>query len=291
MSGCVFYLGTHKPGWLATSGARLFVSRRTLAQRKRLPRAIAPWALDSGGFTQLQDHGRWTFTPAEYVAEVRRFRDEVGRLEWAAPMDWMCEKIVRAGGVVKARVRGGVIRFAGTGLSVADHQRRTIDNLLELLALAPDLPWAGVFQGDEPSDYLRHVEGYVKRGFDFSAVRVWGVGSVCRRQHSAEAGAIFRALDGLGLGLKLHGFGVKTAGLRRFGQYLASADSMAWSDHAKRRPPLEGHDKPGPGRRTGHKNCANCPEYAARELAKLEAMLADATGDGPLFKREARPPQ
>jgi hypothetical protein len=258
-------LGTHKPGWLATSGARLFVSRRTLAQRKRLPRAIAPWALDSGGFTQLQDHGRWTFTPAEYVAEVRRFRDEVGRLEWAAPMDWMCEKIVRAGGVVKARVRGGVIRFAGTGLSVADHQRRTIDNLLELLALAPDLPWAGVFQGDEPSDYLRHVEGYVKRGFDFSAVRVWG--------------------------LKLHGFGVKTAGLRRFGQYVASADSMAWSDHAKRRPPLEGHDKPGPGRRTGHKNCANCPEYAARELAKLEAMLAGAIGDGPLFKREARPPQ
>jgi hypothetical protein len=31
------------------------------------------------------------------------------------------------------------------------------------------------------------------------------------------------------LRLQLHGFGVKTDGLNRYGQYLASADSMAWS--------------------------------------------------------------
>jgi O-acetyl-ADP-ribose deacetylase (regulator of RNase III) len=32
-----------------------------------------PWALDSGGFTELSLHGRWKATPAAYVAAVRRY--------------------------------------------------------------------------------------------------------------------------------------------------------------------------------------------------------------------------
>jgi hypothetical protein len=63
----------------------LFVSRRTLAPLRRLPRARAGWALDSGGFSELSLHGRWTTSPATYVAEVRRFEQEIGALEWAAP--------------------------------------------------------------------------------------------------------------------------------------------------------------------------------------------------------------
>jgi hypothetical protein len=62
-----------------------------LKNRKAFPRARAPWALDSGGFTELKDHGRWRITAAEYVAEVRRYAEAIGRLEWAAPLDWMCE--------------------------------------------------------------------------------------------------------------------------------------------------------------------------------------------------------
>ena len=31
------------------------------------------------------------FCAAVYVAAVRRYRDEIGSLEWAAPQDWMCE--------------------------------------------------------------------------------------------------------------------------------------------------------------------------------------------------------
>lgn len=111
-----FYLGTHRPRWLASLAVPLFVSRRTLAPLRRLPRARALWALDSGGFTELTIHGRWTVAPAEYACEVQRLGAEIGGLEWAAPQDWMCEPAVRE----------------RTGLSVEEHQRRTTRNLLEL---------------------------------------------------------------------------------------------------------------------------------------------------------------
>src|SRR5690242_4741899 len=96
-----FYLGTHMPSWLTKTDVPLFVSHRRLlgelrpgrGARKTLPRARGPWALDSGGFTELQMFGEWRTTPAEYIAAVRRYRDEIGGLVWAAPMDWMCEPV------------------------------------------------------------------------------------------------------------------------------------------------------------------------------------------------------
>jgi hypothetical protein len=72
--GVRFYLGTHLPNWLGKVTIPLFVSRRTLAPRRTLPRALGPWALDSGGFTELAMYGRWTVPATQYVAEVRRFR-------------------------------------------------------------------------------------------------------------------------------------------------------------------------------------------------------------------------
>lgn len=235
-----FYLGTHKPNWLATSDVPLFVSRRTLADRKRLPRACVPWALDSGGFTELQMHGRWTVTAEQYAAEVRRFRDEIGNLEWAAPQDWMCEPHM----------------LRRTGLTIEEHQRRTVENFLELRRLAPDVPWAPVLQGWTLDDYLRHVAMYEAAGVDLRAEPIVGVGSVCRRQHTKEALHIFRALHALGL--RLHGFGVKTAGIAELAPYLVSADSLAWSFNARKRAPLP--------ECSGHKNCANCWRWARRWL-------------------------
>ena len=128
--GARFFLGTHQPGWLNHVGVPLFVSDTRLRVYKRLPRAVAPWACDSGGFSELQRHGRWTVPPREYVARVRRYRDEIGHLAWAAPQDWMCEPIIINGGVVNGH------RFAGTHLSVAEHQRRTVLNFLHLRDLA-----------------------------------------------------------------------------------------------------------------------------------------------------------
>lgn len=48
-----FWLGTHKTGWLERTDVPLFISRRRLVERVTLPRARGPWALDSGGFTEL----------------------------------------------------------------------------------------------------------------------------------------------------------------------------------------------------------------------------------------------
>jgi hypothetical protein len=252
-----FYLGTHQPGHLARAGIPLFVSRRRLVDYKTLPRAAAPWALDSGGFTELQMHGRWTLTAAEYAREVRRYRDEVGRLEWAAPQDWMCEPAVIAGGKM------GLVRFVGTGLSVLEHQRRTVENLLELRAIAPDLPWAPVLQGWDRRDYDRHLDMYDVAGVDLTCESLVGVGSICRRQHTREAAALLYGLAAQGL--RLHGFGLKLKGIDAAAEALTSADSMAWSYAARRADPLPGC--------TTHKNCANCLRYALLWRDQVECRI------------------
>lgn len=250
----LFSLGTHKPGWLARpefANVPLFVSRRTLSRRRTLPRALGPWALDSGGFTELSLFGRWTIGAHAYAAEVRRFRDEIGNLAWAAPQDWMCEPLI----------------LAKTGLTVAEHKRRTIQNFLELRRIAPDLPWIPVLQGFTLAEYMRCAKGYEAAGVDLRAVPIVGLGTVCRRRNTKEAAAIIEALAGCGF--RLHGFGVKVQGLRASAALLISADSLAWSLHARYRAPLPGHDTRGAGRRTGHRTCANCPEYALAWRNKL----------------------
>lgn len=251
-------LGTHQPGWLATAGVPLFVSDTRLRVYKRLPRAVAPWGCDSGGFTQLQQHGRWTVSPAAYVARLRRYGDEIGRLLWAAPQDWMCEPAVIHGG------RAGPVVFAGTGLSVAEHQRRTVANFAQLRELAPDLPIVPVVQGWETDDYLRCVDLYADMiGVDLTTAPLVGLGSVCRRQGTRAAGRIITALHRAGV-TRLHGFGFKTLGLAAWGHLLVSADSMAWSVDARHR------GRPLPGCTT-HRNCANCQRYALAWRARVLA--------------------
>jgi hypothetical protein len=197
-----FYLGTHLPHWLASSQFPLFISHKRLCRYKRLPVARCRWALDSGAFSELSGHGLWTLTPEEYVAAVRRYRDEIGHLDWAAPQDWMCEPFI----------------LAKTGLSVEEHQRRTVANYLQLMDLAPDLPFVPVLQGWTLEEYLCCAALYEAAGVDLAAQPIVGVGSVCRRQGTDEVGEIIRELSGRGL--RLHGFGLKTEGLKRYGQYL-----------------------------------------------------------------------
>ena len=242
----IFYLGVHEPAWLARTAVPLFVSRRRLVRRKSMPRALGSWALDSGGFTELSMHGGWTVPPSQYAAEVRRFRDEIGGLEWAAPQDWMCELFITR----------------KTGRTVAEHQRLTVENLLELRSLAPDLPFVPVLQGFTMDDYMRCVDAYHAAGVDLAAERVVAVGSVCRRQSTSEILTICRRLAGLGL--RLHGFGVKTLGLPGLRSVLASADSTAWSMRARRSAPMPGH---------AHKSCANCLPFALRWRESLLGLL------------------
>jgi hypothetical protein len=245
----LFYLGTHHPNWLDLN-VSLFLSDRRLRSYRHLPRARTAWALDSGGFTELSRHASWDQgpTPVEYAARVRRYCDEIGHLAWAAPQDWMCEPHL----------------IAATGLSVHEHQRRTVTNYLALRDLAPDLPIIPVVQGWTGDDYRRCVDLYDDAGVDLGAAELVGVGSVCRRQSTHQVGAILAALHQAGVH-RLHGFGFKTIGLTRYGHLLSSADSMAWSAQARRQPPLPGC--------TGHINCANCPRYA---LAWRRRVLAAA---------------
>jgi hypothetical protein len=254
-----FFLGTHQPHWLRI-GVPLFVSDRRLRRYRSLPRATAPWALDSGGFTELSQYGTWDTgpTPATYVARVRRYRDEIGHLVWAAPQDWMCEPSI----------------LAMTGLTVAEHQTRTVDNYLLLRELAPDLPIVPVVQGWTPGDYLRCADLYTACGVDLSASPIVGVGSVCRRQSTVQVGDILTSLHQAGI-TRLHGFGFKTLGLARWGHLLTSADSLSWSAQARREPPLPGC--------TSHRNCANCLRYALRWRTRVLATINTSAPQPALF--------
>ena len=256
-----FLLGTHQPGWLGRVGVALFVSDRRLRRYRRLPAAAAGWAVDSGGFTELSTHGTWAHgpTPAAYAARVRRYHEEIGRLAWAAPQDWMCEPFLTA----------------KTGLSVVEHQARTVANLLDLRAAAPDLPWVPVLQGFTVGEYLACLDRYQRAGIDLTAEPLVGLGSVCRRQATGQAHRIVTELRVAGIG-RLHGFGVKTTGLARYGHLLTSADSLAWSFDARRRPPLPGHQD-------RHRNCANCPTYALTWRARLLARLGNCPNQPTLF--------
>jgi hypothetical protein len=246
-----FYLGSHETSWLGRlTDVPLFISHRRLAPRKRLPAATTDWALDSGGFTELSMYGEWRTTPRQYTAAARRYRDEIGRLQWASPQDWMCEPWITA----------------KTGLAVHKHQELTVDNYRRLRDMAPDLPFVPVLQGWELDDYRRCADLYDAAGVDLTNEHTVGVGSVCRRQGAASIAHILETLAGLGL--RLHGFGVKTDGLRTAAQYLTSADSMAWSYRA-RMDARHGHPNPG----CTHRTCANCLPYALRWRRRVTASL------------------
>ncbi len=232
-----FYLGAHHPHWLAQTEVPLFVSRRRLVERRRLPRASARWALDSGAFSELSIHGRWTVSAAQYAREARLFSQEIGRFDFAAPQDWMCEPWI----------------LEKTGLTLVEHQRRTLRNFLELQELAPEIPWIPVLQGWAVHDYWRHAEMYAASGVDLSRQPLVGVGSICRRQATKTASGILASLATI-YGLRLHAFGLKTKGLRQSSAYLESADSMAWSMAARR----AGATLPG----CSHTSCANCLRFA-----------------------------
>ena len=246
LPGRTFFLGTHQVVWLERLKVPLFISARRLRGRKHLPRARTLWALDSGGFKELELHGQWLLTARDYVALVRRCRTDVGRLQWAAIQDWMCEPHI----------------LGRTGLTVREHQLRTIHSYEALQDLAPEVPWLPVLQGWAQADYLRHLDLYASRGHDLAQLPLVGIGSVCRRQRTQEAADIVRSLAAEGL--RLHAFGFKKQGLAKVGQLLASSDSLAWSLDARLSPPLPG---------CPHFSCSSCPRFALRWRHRLLQCL------------------
>lgn len=241
----IFYLGTHVTNWLRKTDVPLCVSRRRLTEVKNLPTALGPWILDSGGFTELSMFGKWTVSPRQYVEEVQRF-SAIGNLTWAAPQDWMCEPWI----------------VAKTGLTVEEHQRRTVENFLELRYLDPSLPFVPVMQGWTLQDYEHHLKMYDAAGVDLTSEPFVGLGSVCRRQQTQGGREVALMLNEAGI--NVHAFGLKLTGLQEIGYLLQSSDSMAWSYGARRSPPLAG---------CSHKSCANCLLYALKWREKVLKKL------------------
>jgi hypothetical protein len=250
-----FYLGTHVLSFLTATRVPLFISRRTLASRRRL-RSCTTYAVDSNGFTELSMYGCWTVKPGVYAAECRWWYDTLPGFQWAAIQDWMCEPEI----------------LQQTGLTVEEHQRRTITSYLRLHELQPTLPWVPVLQGYRPAEYMNHLRMYEDAGVDLRGLERVGVGSICRRQSAdvEEAAAIIRELKGEGL--RLHLFGFKSTGLERCAVYLGdgdSADSLAWSKVARQKKlKLAGCTHSG--------NCANCLTWALQWREKLLAGMEAA---------------
>ncbi len=226
----------------------LFISRRRLEKLNRLPRARGPIAIDSGGFSELSLHGEWSITVDHYIEEIRRYVACIGNVVFAAQMDHMCEPFI----------------LQKTGKTVEKHQRLTLENYLELMEKAPELPWAPVLQGWTVGSYWEHAEAFQKAGVDLSKVPVVGVGSICRRQATTRACALLATLKADGL--NTHAFGYKSRGLPFAQEFIRSADSLAWSFNARRNPPL-------PECVGVHQHCNTCLKWALRWRAKVMKLL------------------
>ncbi len=158
-----FFTGLHQPSDARHFDAA-FISVNRVRPRVR-PFPVKDWILDSGAFSEVSRHGGYRSSVEEYAAEIRRWA-RCGNLLAAVAQDWMCEPWI----------------VAKTGLSVAEHQRLTIERFDALL----DADHAGVYilpvlQGYAPEDYAEHLRAYGAR----LAHGVWvGVGSVCKRNGS-----------------------------------------------------------------------------------------------------------
>jgi hypothetical protein len=260
-----FWLGTHQPHWLRLYAVPLMVSRRTLAPMRTKPQARARWMRDSGGFTELQMHGEWRVDADTFVREAREDADQVGNLEYCAPRDWMCEPIIVSGGRAAGR------HFVGTKKSVRAHQELTVTDYIDLRSRAPELPWMPVLQGWTLDDYLRCYERYERAGIALVDLPRVGVGTICRRQGTAEASRILRRLASEGL--QLHAFGLKGTGIPNVAPFLASSDSLAWSFAARKAAPLPACARRLAETGKGHKNCANCAEFAFQWLRDIETSI------------------
>jgi len=185
--------------------------------RNRLREATVPVLLDSGAFSMIRDNGLWIRSAKEHVAAARRICAALGTVQYVATQDWMCEpEMVRK-----------------TGLSVEEHQDRTVRSYIELRDLAPELPLLPALQGHTEDDYLRCNDKYLRAGVDLSTLPLVGLGSVCRRSGTRELERIITGIVRRLRDVNLHGYGVKSDGALLSCLNLRSVDSGAWSSRGR----------------------------------------------------------
>lgn len=213
----IFYVGLHQPSD-AKRFDRAFLSVNRLRPRRRAIGAKA-WIMDSGAFTEIATHGEYRHGVESYAAEILRWAYPGSGLVCAVAQDYMCEAFI----------------LKKTGLTIADHQRLTIeryDALVEAVGGAVEI--MPVLQGYTAEDYVDHLHQYGDRLAHGAYV---GVGSVCKR--NTDIGQIIHILVSIKRvrpDLRLHGFGLKITALSSgvVRDLLFSADSMAWSYSARK---------------------------------------------------------
>jgi len=173
--------------------------------------------MDSGAFSQIYSKGQYDEPVNKYADQIKRW-SECGNLLAAVTQDMMCEPFI----------------LQRTGLTVEEHQRTTIERYKELSNIVTDTYIMPVLQGYEPAEYVQHLEMY---GESLVPGQWVGVGSVCKR-NTNPSGIIevLYAIKNIRPDLKLHGFGLKITALNNgtIRNLLHSADSMAWSYHARK---------------------------------------------------------
>lgn len=214
-----FYVGLPRPSD-AHRFERCCISVNRLRNRKS-NFVVHDWILDSGAFTEISTHGYYRSTVRNYADQIRRW-STCGNLVIAVSQDYMCEDFI----------------LQRTNLTIADHQKLTIDRYDALIAEQLPTPIMPVLQGYAPNDYIQHIRQY---GEKLKYGQWTGVGSVCKRNADVDAiEAVLLAIKSERPDLRLHGFGVKTTALKSVivRDSLYSADSMAWSFAARK----EGRD-------------------------------------------------
>jgi hypothetical protein len=211
-----FFIGLHQP-----SDAQHFdaccISVARLEKRKG-PFKVKDWMLDCRGFKTIEKYGGYPHPVSEYAEKIKKWKS-CGNLLAAVSQDYMCEPQ----------------QLKRTGLTVADHQRLTIERYDGLLRCDTGCYIMPVLQGYEPEEYVLHLRQYGDR----LKPGMWvGVGSVCKRNTSpCEILDVLIAIKQERPDLRLHGFGVKTTALQHgtVRALLDTADSMAWSFAARKK--------------------------------------------------------
>jgi hypothetical protein len=210
-----FFVGVHHPNKAGHVPYAMVSANALRNRRSAFPANV--WIMDSGAFTTVNKHGGYPEGVEEYAEIIRRFA-KCGHLMAAVAQDYMCEPFV----------------LERTGLTVADHQRLTIERYDALIQCdTAGVPIMPVLQGYDPADYADHVRQYGHR----LTPGMWvGVGSVCKRNRNpGSVVAVLEAIHAVRPDLRLHGFGVKITALRnqRVRELFHSSDSMAWSFAAR----------------------------------------------------------
>jgi len=255
-----FYLGMHHPSD-AHRVDLACVSYRAIKKRKSDFRpARFGWILDSGAFRELALHGAYQDEPDAYAEGAARWA-RIGKLDAVVSQDYMCEPFM----------------LAKTGLTVADHQRLTIERFEALRAAwrargGDPCSLMPVLQGWTVRDYQNHVHDYGKRLERYAWV---GVGSVCKRQGAIGlVEDILCSIKEVRPDLRLHGFGVKVTALESplIRRLLYSADSMAWSFAAR----MEGRDANDHREALAFAERINTPLFGSEQLSLFAPKIAVA---------------